>query len=94
MARLRAEGPVRGFFRRAQARYRPRRGRDDAGPGVRLPEHLAGDWLIWRLVVRQIATYREVREFWDLVEVLAANDALDVQDDADWLASRPKGKPR
>jgi hypothetical protein len=45
--------------------------------------------MIWRLVTRKVATLQEVRTFWDIIDVLTANEALDLQDDADWLASRP-----
>lgn len=40
------------------------------------------------LVVRQIATYREIVEFWDIDEVHAVHEILDIQADmeADALA--------
>jgi len=44
--------------------------------------------------MRQIAGWEEIRRYWDLGEVLDANEALDIQDDADWLASKPKGSKR
>lgn len=34
-----------------------------------------------RLAFREIATYREVCEFWDLDEVEAAHELLDAQDE-------------
>jgi len=43
-------------------------------------------------VTRQIATWEELRRFWDLGEVLDANEVLDIQDDADWLATKPRGR--
>lgn len=36
--------------------------------------------------MRQVASYEEIRRYWDLHEVLRANELLDVQDDAEWLA--------
>jgi hypothetical protein len=33
------------------------------------------------LVVRQIATYREVTEYWDIDELHAMREILDIQDD-------------
>lgn len=33
------------------------------------------------LAVRQIATYQEVTRYWDLDEVLAMHEILDIQDD-------------
>ena len=38
-----------------------------------------------RLVTRQVARYDEIRQFWDLNEVMRANEHLDIQDDAEWL---------
>lgn len=40
-----------------------------------------------RLVQRKIASYQEVRTFWDINDVMRANEHLDIQDDAEWLAS-------
>lgn len=40
-----------------------------------------------RLVIRKIARYEEIMTFWDLNEVIEANELLDMQDDAEWLAS-------
>ena len=33
------------------------------------------------LVVRQIASYREITEYWDIDEVYAMHEILDIQDD-------------
>jgi hypothetical protein len=60
-----------------------------------LPEHLARHAHVWRLVTRHIATYEEIRRYWDLNEVMRANELLDVQDDAEWMAhedARAKSK--
>ena len=43
-------------------------------------------------MTRQIASWEELRRTWDLEEVFDANEVLDIQDDADWLASKPKGR--
>jgi hypothetical protein len=40
-----------------------------------------------RLVQRGMAPYQEVRTFWDINEVMRANELLDIQDDAEWLAA-------
>lgn len=40
-----------------------------------------------RLVTRKIARYDELMSFWDINEVMEANELLDIQDDAEWLAS-------
>lgn len=48
--------------------------------------------MIWRLVLRRVASFEEIQRYWSLGELLDANEALDVQDDADWLASKPKGR--
>jgi hypothetical protein len=33
------------------------------------------------LVLRGVATYKEVREFWDINEVYAMHEILDIRDD-------------
>ncbi len=38
--------------------------------------------------MRQVATYQEILSYWDIVEVLEANEHLDILDDAEWLAHR------
>lgn len=35
------------------------------------------EWFVWRLVVEQIATIREIDRHWSLSDVLDANEALD-----------------
>lgn len=40
-----------------------------------------------RLVQRGVASYQELRTFWDINEVMRANELLDIQDDAEWLAA-------
>ena len=41
-----------------------------------------------RLVVRRVASYEEVRRYWDICDVLRANEWLDIMDDAEWDAAR------
>jgi hypothetical protein len=36
----------------------------------------------WRLVANQVATLTEVREYYDLVDLLDANTALDLMEEA------------
>ena len=45
--------------------------------------------MIWRLVVAEIATLREVETYYDLNDVLDAHEALDLQAEAD-EANMPK----
>jgi len=49
--------------------------------GVPIPEHL--DWLIWRLVVSEIATLKEIETYYDLADVLDAHLALDIKEEAE-----------
>lgn len=35
------------------------------------------------LVVREVATYKEIRTFWDLDEVFMAHEILDMRDDVE-----------
>lgn len=39
--------------------------------------------MVWRLVVERVATLQEVSTFYDLVEVLDANEALDLKEEAE-----------
>jgi hypothetical protein len=41
-----------------------------------------------RLVTRRVATYEEIMQYWNLNEVMEANEHLDIQDDAEWLAHK------
>jgi hypothetical protein len=41
-----------------------------------------------RLVVRKVASYEEIRRFWDICDVLRANEWLDIMDDSEWLAMK------
>jgi hypothetical protein len=40
---------------------------------------------IWRLVMRGVARYEEIRRYWDINEVFSANERLDMADDYAWL---------
>ena len=40
-----------------------------------------------RLAMRGVAEYDRIRRFWDIDEVLEANERLDMQDDVDWWAA-------
>ena len=40
-----------------------------------------------RLVQRGLASYEEIRTFWDINEVMRANELLDIHDDAEWMAA-------
>ena len=37
--------------------------------------------MIWRLVLRQIASYEEIVRTWTLAEVMRANEWIDIMDD-------------
>ena len=40
-----------------------------------------------------VARYEEIRRFWDINDVMKANELLDIKDDAEWLAAKnPKAK--
>jgi hypothetical protein len=50
-----------------------------------------------RLVARGVGQYEEIRKFWDINEVMEANELLDIQDDVDWWSheeARRKNKAR
>jgi hypothetical protein len=49
----------------------------------------ADEWQVWRLVLRGVATLREIEEWWSMGDVLDANEALDVRD-----AIQELGRPR
>ena len=43
---------------------------------------------IWRLVVvDQVVRLKELRTFWDINDVMRANEILDIQQDVEWLAA-------
>lgn len=50
------------------------------------------DWLIWRPVIRKIATLQEIETHWDINDLLDAHEALDVQDEMEAFASDQAAK--
>lgn len=56
------------------------------------PDHL--DWFIWRLVLAQIVTLKELDTHWSVVDMLDAHESLDLQEEAERLAIKKatKGK--
>lgn len=46
--------------------------------------------MIWRLVVRQIATLHEIETHYDINDVGDANEALDLMDEAERQAIKKK----
>ena len=90
MARVCGEGTVRGFFLEQRVRYERRRPSKTEG-SIELPPHLRRHYHVWRLVVlNKVVRLEELRKFWDLNEVMRANELLDIQEDAEWLASLKK----
>jgi hypothetical protein len=41
-----------------------------------------------RLVIARVATYEEIRRYWDLLEVAEANELLDIKEDAEYEATK------
>lgn len=86
MARFRDEGSMGKIVWRLGKRSRiPGRQADPAS--VPIPEHLK--WLIWRLVIERVATLTELERYYDLVDVLDANEALDLREEAERRANEP-----
>lgn len=52
---------------------------------VPVPEYLK--WLVWRLVLEHVATLREIETYYDLLDVLDANEALDIKEEAERRAT-------
>ena len=79
------EGAVGKIVQRLGERCQwPRRG-GGTGKSVQIPDHL--DWLVWRLVLARIATLEEIETYYDLLELLDAHEALDLQEEADAIAN-------
>lgn len=58
---------------------------------IQIPGHLQRHYSIWRLaVVEKVATLHEIRTFWDINDVMRANELLDIQQDAEWQAANKK----
>lgn len=45
-------------------------------------------------MIRQVATLAEVEEHWSIVDLMLANEALDLQDEVDQEAARKVGGSR
>jgi len=45
-------------------------------------------WLIWRLVVNNVATLKEIETYYDLVDVFDAHDALDVKEELEHKSAK------
>lgn len=92
MARLRAHGPVHRFFRRLAAWKALPEEPADKGAGdekagqVPIPDGLI--WEVWELVIHGIATLREIRESWDIVDLIEAQMAMDVKRRAERVLQR------
>lgn len=84
MARLRVEGELRGFFRRAGLR-RPARSAPENG--VEIPEHI--DWNVHRIASSQrySSGLKEIEWEWSLEDVWDANQVLDLWDVAEKKAA-------
>lgn len=92
MVGVRASRPVPRFFLILRDRYKPIR-REQSVSGLPLiPDHLERHAFLLRLVTRGVARYDELRRFWDLPEVMRANELLDIQDDVEWLAAEKTRK--
>ena len=53
---------------------------------MKVPPHLC--WPVWRLVLAGIAGLVEIENWWTVGMVLDANDALDLQQEAERLMTR------
>ena len=40
---------------------------------------------VWRLVNRGYADYTDIVRHWDIMEVMTANEWLDIHDDQEWI---------
>ena len=41
------------------------------------------DWSIWRIVLAQIATLKEIETYWSIDDLADANEALDIKAEAE-----------
>ncbi len=62
--------------------------REGSQAEVRLPDHIAVQWPIWRIVnsPKCSATLEEIRRYWTIDLVYAQNEILDAFEDAEHLA--------
>jgi len=66
---------------------RPRPDGQGDGPGITVPDHLERSSHVWRLVNRDVAEYSDIVRHWDIMEVMTANEWLDIRDDIEYLQS-------
>ncbi len=66
-----------------------RDGHSDGTDGKTVSVKIPGDlnWMIWRVVGKRIATLKEVRQYYDLVDLIDAHRYLDLQDELKIKAS-------
>ncbi|MCK5316397.1 MAG: hypothetical protein KAJ55_00705, partial [Anaerolineales bacterium] len=50
------------------------------------------DWFCWRPILAKITTLQEIENHWSLCDILDVHEALDIQQEAEEYANRPKGK--
>ncbi len=43
--------------------------------------------MIWRCVVRRVATLHEIEQYWDICDLYDANEALDLVDESERIAA-------
>lgn len=43
------------------------------------------EWAVWRLVLAKVATLREIDEHYTYLDLLLANEALDLQEESEYL---------
>ena len=86
MASVCFAGTVQGFFFHQLKRYEVKCTNKGA-ESIELPAHLQKHYFILRLTVEhKVARLEEIRQFWDINDVMRANELLDIQQDAEWLA--------
>lgn len=44
--------------------------------------------MIWRPIIKKVATLEEIESHWDITDLLDANEALDVMDDLERLQAK------
>jgi hypothetical protein len=53
---------------------------------------VADEWLVWRLVLEQVATLEEIERHYSIDDVLTANDALDYLAAVNQEVTKRRGK--
>lgn len=46
------------------------------------------EWSVWRVIIEQVATLREIESYWSIDDLADANEALDIKHEAEAYASR------